>query len=141
MIALISLAAVSSIMLFEVYGTSSLTSGLIRHAAETEADLAYMGIEKPMVVGDNKATMAEFAAIKSKFTDITAYMTSFMGDITYSTEPGLERKDFSSVLQGDNLVITSYSIHYTKLYESLWISCDGRTSNCLSALHGKCSII
>ena len=41
-----------------------------------------MGIEKPMIVGDNKGTADEFSKIKSKFGHITAYMTSYTGNIT-----------------------------------------------------------
>ena len=47
-----------------------------------------------MIVGDNKGTADEFSKIKSKFGHITAYMTSYAGNITYSTDDTTLRKRF-----------------------------------------------
>ncbi|MFZ5427527.1 MAG: methyl-accepting chemotaxis protein [Thermodesulfobacteriota bacterium] len=125
-IASISLAVISTIMLFEGFGTRNLTSELIRHAAETEADLAYMGIEKPMIVGDNKATIAEFAAIKNKFSDLSAYMTSFAGNVTYSTDEKAVRKDLQAVIAEPDLVALHKRGLKENIRESAFIDLDGR---------------
>lgn len=69
----------------------------IRSSAHMETGLIYMGIEKPMIVGDNKGTADEFSKIKSKFGHITAYMTSYAGNITYSTDDTTLRKGFAAV--------------------------------------------
>ena len=114
-IALISLAVISTIMLFEGIGVQKMMSDQIRHTAETEADLAYMGIEKPMVVGDNKSTIAEFAAIGTKFKDLTAYMTSYTGNVTYSTDTGAVRKEYASVAGNDVLA----KLHQRGLKENI----------------------
>ncbi|GFK93798.1 Methyl-accepting chemotaxis protein McpQ [Fundidesulfovibrio magnetotacticus] len=102
-IAAISLTAVAVIMAFEAAGTRDLVTTQIRHAAETEADLAYMGIEKPMIVGDNKGTIAEFQAIRSKFKDLSAHMTSYTGNVTYSTDEAAVRKDLAQVFASPEL--------------------------------------
>ena len=72
----------------------------IRAGARMETGLIYMGIEKPMVVGDNKGTTAEFRTIKSKFNHISAYMTSYAGNITYSTDESTVRKDYTRCRAG-----------------------------------------
>jgi len=114
-IAMISLAVISTIMLFEGVGVQRMMSNQIRHAAETEADLAYMGIEKPMVVGDNKATIAEFASIGTKFRDLSAYMTSHTGNVTYSTDTETVRKDYKSIANNETLT----KLHLKGLKENL----------------------
>ena len=52
-IAGISLAVITAIMLIEGYGVRSMMYQQILRSAEAEADLAYMSLERPMIVGDN----------------------------------------------------------------------------------------
>ena len=84
-------------MSLEYAGVKKLMTDEIRSSAHMESGLIYMGIEKPMIVGDNKGTADEFGKIKSKFGHITAYMTSYTGNITYSTDDTPLRKDFATV--------------------------------------------
>ena len=84
-------------MTLEYLGVKKLMTDEIRSSAHMETGLIYMGIEKPMIVGDNKGTADEFSKIKSKFGHITAYMTSYAGNITYSTDDTTLRKDFATV--------------------------------------------
>ena len=84
-------------MTLEYFGVKKLMTDEIRSSAHMETGLIYMGIEKPMIVGDNKGTADEFSKIKSKFGHITAYMTSYTGNITYSTDGTTLRKDFATV--------------------------------------------
>jgi methyl-accepting chemotaxis protein len=125
-IALISLAVISVIMLFEGIGVQKMMSDQIRHTAETEADLAYMGIEKPMVVGDNKSTIAEFAAIGTKFKDLTAYMTSYTGNVTYSTDTGTVRKNYASVAGNEELAKLHQRGLKENIRESVFLDMGGK---------------
>ena len=84
-------------MSLEYAGVKKLMTDEIRSSAHMESGLIYMGIEKPMIVGANKGTADEFGKIKSKFGHITAYMTSYTGNITYSTDDTTLRKDFATV--------------------------------------------
>ncbi|HZF60447.1 MAG TPA: methyl-accepting chemotaxis protein [Desulfovibrio sp.] len=84
-------------MSLEYAGVKKLMTDEIRSSARMETGLIYMGIEKPMIVGDNKGTADEFGKIKSKFGHITAYMTSYTGNITYSTDDTTLRKVFATV--------------------------------------------
>ena len=93
----ITFLVISCIMSLEYAGVKKLMTDEIRSSAHMESGLIYMGIEKPMIVGDNKGTADEFGKIKSKFGHITAYMTSYTGNITYSTDDTTLRKDFATV--------------------------------------------
>jgi methyl-accepting chemotaxis protein len=126
LIASISLAVISAISVYEGVGIRDMMSDQIRHAAEAEADLAYMGIEKPMVVGDNRSTIQEFADIRSKFKDLTAYMTSYTGNVTYSTEQVAVRKDFAQVAGSPELAELSRRGLKENLRESAFVDLDGK---------------
>jgi methyl-accepting chemotaxis protein len=125
-IASISLAVMSAVMVVEAVGTKRIMSNEIRSAAEAEADLAYMGIEKPMVVGDNKGTIAEFSSIREKFPNLTAYMTSYTGNVTYSTDPSAVRKDFSAVARSEELAKMNARGLKEKLRESAFLDIGGK---------------
>jgi len=68
-------------------------SRLMRHA-----------IEKPMVVGDDEGTKDQFAFLAREYRDVALYMTNYKGNITYSTDLGAVRKDFSAVRTDDGLL-------------------------------------
>lgn len=125
-IASISLIVISSIMIVEGFGVQKLISNLIRHSAETEADLAYMGIEKPMIVGDNNATINEFENMKKKFVHINSFMTSYTGNITYSTNLSVVRKDFSSVAGNDELKKLHEKALKENIRESVFLEVNGK---------------
>ena len=72
----ITFLVISCIMTLEYAGVKKLMTDEIRSSAHMETGLIYMGIEKPMIVGDNKGTADEFSKIKSKFGHITAYMNT-----------------------------------------------------------------
>ena len=93
----ITFLVISSIMTLEYVGVKKLMTDEIRASARMETGLIYMGIEKPMIVGDNEGTAEEFSKIKTKFSHVSAYMTSYKGNITYSTDESTVRKDFTAV--------------------------------------------
>ena len=125
-IAAISLAVITAIMVIEGFGVRSMMTQQILHTAETEADLAYMGIEKPMVVGDNKGTIAEFAAIRDKFKGLSAHMTSYTGNVTYSTDSSLVRREYSASAGSEELVKLHQRGLKENIRESIFLDRDGK---------------
>ena len=125
-IAAISLAVIAAIMIIEGYGVRSMMSQQIMRSAEAEADLAYMGIEKPMIVGDNKGTIAEFAAIREKFKGLSASMTSYTGNVTYSTDPSQVRKDFAAAAGSEDLARLHQRGLKENIRESIFFDRDGK---------------
>ena len=93
----IAFLVISCIMALEYVGVKKMMTDEIRAGARMETGLIYMGIEKPMIVGDNKGTAEEFSKIKKNFNHISAYMTSYAGNITYSTDESVVRKDYTTV--------------------------------------------
>ena len=100
----ITFLVISCIMALEYVGVKKMMTDEIRAGARMETGLIYMGIEKPMIVGDNKGTTEEFSKIKNKFNHISAYMTSYAGNITYSTDDSTVRKDYTTVEQNKEVL-------------------------------------
>ena len=111
----ITFLVISCIVALEYVGVKKMMTDEIRAGAHMETGLIYMGIEKPMIVGDNKGTAEEFTKIKNKFNHISAYMTSYAGNITYSTDESILRKDYSAVEKNNELA----SLHTRGLKEPL----------------------
>ena len=99
----IALVIIGCIMAIEYFGVQRMMCNQIKAGARVETELMYMGIEKPMVIGDNKGTAEEFKKIQNKFSSVTAYMTSYAGNITYSTDESSLRKDFSKIEKNSDM--------------------------------------
>ncbi|MFP5238942.1 MAG: methyl-accepting chemotaxis protein [Acidobacteriota bacterium] len=104
LVASISLAVFGVIIVFNAFSQKSMLRHSIESASEELADLVFMDIAKPMVVGDNASTAGEFSAIREKFPRITAYMTNFQGNVTYATDAPAVRKDIAAVLSDPALL-------------------------------------
>ncbi|WP_243311489.1 methyl-accepting chemotaxis protein [Fundidesulfovibrio agrisoli] len=104
LVASISLAVFGVIIVFNAASQKSMLRHSIESASEELADLVYMDIAKPMVVGDNASTAGEFSEIREKFPRITAYMTNFKGNVTYATDNSAVRKDIATVLSDSALL-------------------------------------
>lgn len=63
----------------------------------------YISIERPMVVGDDEGTRHEFERLGKKFPSVSIYLTDYKGDITYSTNQDVERKDILKVFENDKV--------------------------------------
>lgn len=82
-----------------------------RHAAleelETvvrrESGMIKTAIDRPMLLGNDAGTRAEFAELARHYADTTVHLASFNGNITYSTRPEAERRDLSEVLTDPGL--------------------------------------
>ncbi|MFO7597430.1 MAG: methyl-accepting chemotaxis protein, partial [Desulfocurvibacter africanus] len=61
------------------------------------SELIRMAVEKPMVVGDDEGTNAEFAFLAEKYPDVRVHLTNYKGNVTYSTDKSILRKDLLSV--------------------------------------------
>jgi len=98
LVALIATAAFAGVLLQNSLAQRSLMSSSIKKAAAEEADVLFLGIEKPMVVGDSEGTTKEFRTIKEKFPLVAAYMTAFDGSVTYSTDEAILRRPVTEAL-------------------------------------------
>ncbi|MDR3045103.1 MAG: hypothetical protein LBU75_12715 [Desulfovibrio sp.] len=82
-----------------------------RHAAleeleavvSRESGMIKTAIDRPMLLGNDAGTRAEFAELASHYADTTVHLASFNGNITYSTRPEAERRDLAEVLTDPGL--------------------------------------
>ncbi len=70
----------------QIDSTASRMSAMVR-----------MAIEEPMRLGKNAETAAQFARVAAAHGDTKVYLTDFRGNVTYATDTGAARKDFSAV--------------------------------------------
>ncbi len=61
--------------------------------AKLHSDMIRMGIDKPMSMGDNEGTMAQFDALAARYKDMAVHLTDYKGEITYSTDSTFMRKN------------------------------------------------
>ena len=126
LVAGISVLVFAGVMLQNGLGQRALMSKEIRAAAENEADLLYMSIEKPMVVGDSQATIAEFKAIREKFPKVSAYLASYTGNVTYSTRDDAVRQDMVKALPEASLKPLLEQSLKQQVKDSLFLDRDGK---------------
>lgn len=67
----------------------------IEGAAVRSADLVQLAIREPMAKGNNKGTTEKFATVEDNFKDVSAYLTNYKGNITYSTSKTDLRSDLA----------------------------------------------
>ncbi|MFU2210462.1 methyl-accepting chemotaxis protein [Solidesulfovibrio sp. C21] len=72
--------------------TSRRISGILR-----------MAIEEPMRLGKNEETAAQFTKMAAAHTDIRVFLTDFNGNVTYSTDPAAQRRDFADLSADANV--------------------------------------
>jgi methyl-accepting chemotaxis protein len=81
----------------------SSTLELIEEGSKESSGILFTGISQPMRIGDNEGTAEQFAVIAEEFDNITAYLTNFKGNITYSTDTNSLRKDLETLYTEDSL--------------------------------------
>ncbi|WP_428566256.1 MAG: methyl-accepting chemotaxis protein [Solidesulfovibrio sp. DCME] len=69
----------------------------IDRAARRASDMLRMAIEEPMRLGKNAETTSQFAKVAAAHKEIKVYLTDFKGNVTYSTDTGAVRRDFSAI--------------------------------------------
>ncbi|WP_300162129.1 methyl-accepting chemotaxis protein [Solidesulfovibrio sp.] len=75
----------------------------IGRASRRVNDMLRMAIEEPMRLGKNAETAAQFAKVAAAQRDIKVFLTDFRGNVTYSTDQSVLRKDFSAVAPGGDI--------------------------------------
>ena len=94
---LLTIIAFAGLFLANSYWQRQSTLEEIRISAERTSDMLEMAIEEPMSLGDNEGTVSKFNKMAKRYPDITIYLTNFKGNITYSTDPEMIRKDVFDV--------------------------------------------
>ncbi len=64
--------------------------------------LLQMAVNEPMAVGDNKGTVAQFNKLGQNFAHIKVHLTNYKGNITYSTDPAMVRKDLLATFRSSD---------------------------------------
>jgi len=68
------------------------------------ADVMVMSIERPMLIGDDEGTREEFKYLAEQFNDVHMYLMDFKGNITYSTDESVVRKNLAEVFSQQDLL-------------------------------------
>ena len=75
----------------------------IEITASRTSDMLRMAIDEPMRIGDNTATIAQFAKLGKRYPDVTTYLTNYKGNITYSTRNDAVRKELADFTKNPEL--------------------------------------
>uniref|UniRef100_B8DIZ0 Methyl-accepting chemotaxis sensory transducer with Pas/Pac sensor n=1 Tax=Nitratidesulfovibrio vulgaris (strain DSM 19637 / Miyazaki F) TaxID=883 RepID=B8DIZ0_NITV9 len=92
-----------------------------------ESSMIKRAIDRPMLLGNDAGTRAEFAELARSYADTTVHLASFTGNITYSTRPEAERRDLSEVLTDPGLRDLTGRARREALEASLLFERDGRS--------------
>ncbi|HEU6437982.1 MAG TPA: methyl-accepting chemotaxis protein [Nitratidesulfovibrio sp.] len=106
-----------------------------RHAAleelesvvSRESSMIKTTIDRPMLLGNDAGTRAEFAELARHYADTTVHLASFTGNVTYSTRPEAERRDLAEVLTDPGLRSLTDRARREALEASLLFERDGRS--------------
>ncbi|MFW5837248.1 MAG: PAS domain-containing protein, partial [Desulfovibrionaceae bacterium] len=90
---LLTIAAFTGLFLASSYWQRQATMHEIKVSAERTADLLQMAIEEPMRLGDNEGTTEQFHKVSERYKDVTIFLTNFKGEVTYSTQNEMIRKN------------------------------------------------
>ena len=71
---------------------------LTSEGAKRSAELVELLVNEPMMVGDNAATVAQFAKIAASHEESKAFMADFKGNVTYGTDTSLLRQPLATSL-------------------------------------------
>lgn len=89
------------------------------------SELVQLAIEKPMIVGDDAATREEFKYLSGKYADTTIYLTNFKGNVTYSTDTQIERRDLEQVLTSESATALTRKALKEEIREGIIIVDEG----------------
>jgi len=97
LITCISLFVFIFIVMVMIVMEKKLTNEEIEKNMNRLADIMMMSIEKPMVIGDDEGTREEFKHLAKKYRDVNIYLTDFRGNISYSTNDAIVRKNLTDI--------------------------------------------
>ena len=106
-----------------------------RHAALEELEsvvtresaMIKTAIDRPMLLGNDAGTRAEFAELARHYADTTVHLASYTGNVTYSTRPEAERRDIADVLPDPGLRDLTGRARREALERSLLFEQGGRS--------------
>ncbi|WP_457571662.1 methyl-accepting chemotaxis protein [Desulfovulcanus sp.] len=61
-------------------------------------------IEKPMLIGDDEGTREEFKYLAEKYSNVDIYLADFNGNITYSTDKNVVRKNLNNIFMQEDII-------------------------------------
>jgi len=102
---LLTIIAFTGLFFYNSYSTYTHTLHEVALAAEQVGDMLYMSIEEPMSVGDNEGTESKFEQMANRYKTISAYLTDYKGEVTYSTDLKKTRKDIFNIRPEDTVLI------------------------------------
>ncbi len=91
------------------------------------SQLIRMSIEKPMLIGDNKSTIAQFEFLSRTFPNLHTSLASFDGTITYSTNEPDIRKTIRQSFSNQELSAAYEKALKEETRHGELISLDGKT--------------
>jgi methyl-accepting chemotaxis protein len=107
---LLTILAFTGLFLANSYWQRNAMEHEIQLGAERTVELLQMAIEEPMGVGNNEATIHQFAKLAKKFPGIAVHLTNWNGNITYSTDENAVRKDLKALVNNHIWKLTDKSL-------------------------------
>jgi methyl-accepting chemotaxis protein len=86
LVSLVTVLTLAGLFAANAWWQRSMSVDQIREAAKRSAELVELLVNEPMMVGDNAATVAQFAKIAARHEESKAFMVDFKGNVTYGTD-------------------------------------------------------
>ncbi|MGE4291442.1 MAG: methyl-accepting chemotaxis protein [Desulfovibrio sp.] len=97
------LAAFIGLFVYNSFWEYDMIVNDVHQSAAKTSDLLRLAVEKPMSMGDDAGTMAQFNALGGRYNDIRVHMFDYQGDIAYSTQPETALRSIYQVEDHDGL--------------------------------------
>lgn len=126
LISVLTFVTFSCLFAANSYWMRQITIHQIDRLGLRASELLSMLIDGPMRRGDNEGTHEQFRIVGRQHEDVLAYMTDFLGNITYSTEPGVLRMDLLDIYGQEEIgAMLEQSLKHG-LDSSVLLTLDGR---------------
>ncbi|MEZ0576156.1 methyl-accepting chemotaxis protein [Halodesulfovibrio aestuarii] len=122
------LITIISFVVFSILiGTSTFLQreGMLEQLSDSltqTSQLVQEAIERPMVVGNDEGTTAEFSRLRDEYPDMKIHLADYAGEVTYSTQQINVAKQIAGVLPIDGFADVSKRALQEKITENLIIS-------------------
>jgi methyl-accepting chemotaxis protein len=97
---LLTIVAFTGLFLANSFWQRQATLKDVAASARLTTQLLEMAIADPMRLGDNKGTAKVFDTVAGSHKEVRICLTDFKGNVTYSTDKGLQRKDLAAAHPG-----------------------------------------
>jgi methyl-accepting chemotaxis protein len=98
LVSLVTVLTLAGLFAANAWWQRTMSVDQIREAATLSAELVELLVNEPMMVGDNTATVAQFAKIAASHKESTVFMTDFKGNVTYGTDTSRLRQSLGQSL-------------------------------------------